>query len=317
MTTPSFSRIRHGVRVRWRLRAASAISYASSRLCFARWLFPTAVAPLLISCFTLTVDPRALVPQPDGGIKALTLTCPVAEAALREGRVTRPLDPRSIRLVTWNIHKQGDAGWQKDLETLAGTNDLVLLQETSLRPELLDILRAADLRWVMASSFEYGGADLGVLTAFREAPLVSCTQRIVEPLLRLPKSAVITWFALAGTPHTLAVVNVHAINFSLSIEAYRAQFAALGDALAMHDGPIIFAGDLNTWSVARRSVVDDVAARLGLTEVGFVEDKRTLFFGNQLDHILVRGLRAVAASAIEVTSSDHNPVTVTLQRADP
>jgi endonuclease/exonuclease/phosphatase (EEP) superfamily protein YafD len=233
---------------------------------------------------------------------------------LREGRVTRPLDPQSIRLVTWNIHKQGDAGWQKDLEALAGTNDLVLLQETSLRPDLLDILRAADLRWVMASSFEYDGTDLGVLTAFREAPLASCTQRVVEPLLRLPKSAVITWFALAGTPHTLAVVNVHAINFALSIEAYRAQFTALGDALAAHEGPIIFAGDFNTWMTARRSIVDDVAARLGLTEVGFVEDKRTLFFGNQLDHVLVRGLRAVAATAVEVNSSDHNPVTVVLRR---
>ena len=317
MTTPSFSRIRHGVSVRWRPKTASAISYASARLCFARWLFPAAVAPLLISCFTLTVDPRALVPQPDGGIQALTLTCPLAEAALREGRVTRPLDPQSIRLVTWNIHKQGDAGWQKDLVALAGTNDLVLLQETSLQPELLDILHAADLRWVMASSFEYGGADLGVLTAFREAPLASCTQRVVEPLLRLPKSAVITWFALAGTPHTLAVVNVHAINFSLSIEAYRAQFAALANAVASHDGPIILAGDFNTWTTARRSVVDDVAARLGLTEVSFTDDKRTLFFGNQLDHILIRGLRVVAATAVEVNSSDHNPAVVILQRQGP
>jgi endonuclease/exonuclease/phosphatase (EEP) superfamily protein YafD len=281
---------------------------------FARWLMLAALILLLTSCITLTEDPRALVPQPDGGIKALTLTCPLAEAALREGRVTRPLDPQSIRLVTWNIHKQDDAGWQKDLWALASTNDLVLLQETSLRPELLDILHAADLRWVMASSFEYGGADLGVLTAFREAPLASCTQRVVEPLLRLPKSAVITWFALAGETRPLAVVNVHAINFSLSIDAYRAQFAALTDAVASHDGPIILAGDFNTWTTARRSVIDDVAARLALTEVGFVEDKRTLFFGNQLDHILVRGLRAVAATAVEVNSSDHNPVTVVLRR---
>ena len=113
------------------------------------------------------------------------------------------------------------------------------------------------------------------------------------------------------------MVNVHAINFSLSIDAYREQLSALGDALATHDGPIIFAGDLNTWSAGRRRAVDDVAARLGLTEVSFPDDKRTLFFGNQLDHILTRGLRVVTATAIEVTSSDHNPVTVTLQRADP
>ena len=281
---------------------------------FARRLALAALIPLLSSCFTLTADPRALVLQPDGYIRALTLSCPPAVLARPDATPAEPLDPRSIRLVTWNIHKEGDAGWQKDLTDLAKANDLVLLQETGLQLALREILRTADLRWVMASSFEFGGVDLGVLTASRAAPVASCTERVVEPLLRLPKSAVITWFALAGDPQTLAVVNVHAINFSLSVEAYRAQFAALGDALATHDGPIIFAGDLNTWSAARRSVVDDIAARLRLAEVGFAEDKRTLFFGNQLDHILIRGLRVVAASAIPVGSSDHNPVTVVLQR---
>ena len=286
-------------------------SHASA---FARRLALAALIPLLSSCFTLTADPRALVLQPDGDIRALTLSCPPAVLARREATSAEPLDPSFIRLVTWNIHKEGDAGWQKDLTALAAANDLVLLQETGLQLALREILRTADLRWVMASSFEYGGFDLGVLTASRVAPVASCTERVVEPLLRLPKSAVITWFALAGDPQTLAVVNVHAINFSLSVEAYRAQFAALGDALAAHDGPIVFAGDLNTWSAARRRVVDDIAARLGLAEVPFLEDRRTLFFGNQLDHILIRGLRVVAASAIPVTSSDHNPVTVVLQR---
>ncbi|MEO8674427.1 MAG: endonuclease/exonuclease/phosphatase family protein [Casimicrobiaceae bacterium] len=286
-------------------------SHASA---FAQRLTLAALIPLLSSCFTLTVDPRALVLQPDGGVRALTLACPPAAAGRREATPAESLDPRSIRLVTWNIHKEGDAGWQKDLTALAEGNDLVLLQETGLQPVLREILGTADLRWVMASSFEYGGLDLGVLTASRVAPVASCTQRVVEPLLRLPKSAIISWFALAGDPRTLAVVNVHAINFSLSIEAYRAQFAGLGDALATHDGPIILAGDLNTWSAARRSVVDDVAARLGLTEVGFAEDKRTLFFGNQLDHILIRGLRVVTATVIEVKSSDHNPVSAVLQR---
>jgi hypothetical protein len=120
---------------------------------------------------------------------------------------------------------------------------------------------------------------------------------------------VISWFGLTGSSDTLAVVNVHAINFSLSVESYTQQMRAIGDALATHTGPVIFAGDFNTWSAARTQVVADVAQRLGLEEIKFAEDKRTLFFGKQLDHILVRGLRVVSASAIPVTSSDHNPVT--------
>jgi len=270
---------------------------------------------LLASSFTLTVEPRALVLQPDGSARALSLACPPAMADLRGAAPPAGLDPRAIRLMTWNIHKEGDAGWQEDLIALSRANDIVLLQETTLNPVLRNILQNAELRWVMASSFAYRDEDIGVLTATHVAPVASCTQRVVEPLLRLPKSAIISWFALAGSPSTLAVVNVHAINFSLSIDAYRAQFAALGDVLAVHDGPIILAGDLNTWSTARKEAVGDVASRLGLIEVTFDDDRRTLFFGNQLDHIFIRGLRVIASSAVAVTSSDHNPVTATLQLA--
>jgi endonuclease/exonuclease/phosphatase (EEP) superfamily protein YafD len=154
-----------------------------------------------------------------------------------------------------------------------------------------------------------------VLTAARVAPLAACTQRVVEPLLRLPKSAVITWFALRDRADTLAVVNVHAINFSLSLGAYSAQFDAIVDALAAHAGPLILAGDLNTWTVERAQVVREAASRLGLTEVPFAADRRSVFFGQQLDHIYVRGLALVASSATEVTSSDHNPVAATLRDA--
>ena len=115
----------------------------------------------------------------------------------------------------------------------------------------------------MASSFLFDDRDLGVLTASRVIPIASCTQRIVEPILRLPKSAIISWFRLRGSAETLAVVNIHAINFSLWLGAYRKQFAALGKALTEHRGPIIFAGDLNTWTQGRSDAVALGAKRLG------------------------------------------------------
>src|SRR6185503_9010274 len=158
------------------------------------------------------------------------------------------LDPDAIRLVTWNIHKQSDRGWQRDLRRFSERNDLVLLQETVLDPALEKIIHAEGLRFVMASSFIESGTDIGVLSASRVPAVANCTQRVVEPLLRIPKSAVISWFPLAGRQQTLAVVNVHAINFSLSLGAFRAQFDAIGDALEHHDGPLIVAGDLNTWT---------------------------------------------------------------------
>ena len=245
-----------------------------------------------------------------------TLACPRAVArALNPPAAPAAggLDPSAIRIVSWNIHKQADPGWQRDLRTLGAANDVVLLQEIVLDPPLRELIADEGLRWVMASSFLMSDIDYGVLTAARIQPVATCTERFVEPLLRIPKSAIVSWFALKGRPETLAIANIHAINFSLSLGAYHAQLRALADALASHQGPVILAGDLNTWTAARAQAVRDVAKRLGLTEVPFAVDRRSLFFGHELDHIYVRGLALVSSSALLVQSSDHNPVEATLR----
>ena len=265
---------------------------------------------------TLTAEPRALVSQDDGSVHARRLSC-VQVAGPLSPESPAPfdarLDPGAIRIVTWNIHKQADAGWQRDLRSFIADNDLVLLQESVLDSTLQAIVREGALRFVMASSFMHSGTDIGVMTASRVRPVATCTERIVEPLLRLPKSAVINWFGLDGRDETLAVVNVHAINFSLSLGTYRAQFQEIGDALALHPGPLIVAGDFNTWTLARAKVVHDLAARLRLTEVPFAVDHRSVFFGHELDHIYIRGLAWVSSATIAVRSSDHNPVAATLR----
>jgi len=293
------------------LRTRSSIGSARMRACVV-----AAVALIVAGCVTITAEPRAVLQASDGTVQVQTLACgrSVSIAARnRDAASTAGLDPARVRIVTWNIHKQSDRGWQQDLQRFAADNDVLLLQETSLDSALQQMIADAGMRWVMASSFIYGDIDTGVLTASRVAPLASCTQRIVEPLLRLPKSAVISWFPLRAEQATLAVVNMHAINFSLSLGAYRAQFDAVVDALADHTGPIVFAGDLNTWTTERIAVIDAAARRLGCTEIAFTDDRRRLFLGHQLDHIYTRGLDVVESSAIAVESSDHNPVMATLR----
>jgi endonuclease/exonuclease/phosphatase (EEP) superfamily protein YafD len=285
---------------------------------FARALVPIGMALLVAGCVTLTVEPRALLLDSDGKVEVQTLACsgPAFVARRTSGMAAaQTLDGNSIRLLTWNLHKQDDPGWDRDLARFAAANDVVLLQEAVLRPSLREIIEGAGMRWVMASSFIYSDVDIGVVTGSRKVPLATCTQRAVEPLIRIPKSGMITWYRLAGREDTLAVVNVHAINFALILDGYREQLESLGKALEDHPGPIVFAGDLNTWTDSRNEIVRAVAKRLGLTEIEFKEDKRTLFMGKQLDHIYVRGLDVVEAEAIPVESSDHNPVRATLRVA--
>ena len=267
---------------------------------------------------SLTADPRALIFDP-AGIKVQSLKCAAAIETARSSRTNgslgnaNALDPDAIRIFMWNIHKEEDAGWQDDLTRFAQSNDVLLLQEVTLLDSLQEILRIAGLRWIMASSFIYEDADIGVLTATRVIPVANCTQRVVEPLLGIPKSTVISWLRLGDTTQTLAIANVHAINFTLTLGTYRAQFAALADVLAEHKGPIVLGGDLNTWTVERAEVLREISARLGLIEIPFADDRRALFLGRQVDHVFVRGLDVVAARVSSVKSSDHTPIEVVLR----
>ncbi len=258
-----------------------------------------------------------MLSSPDGSVRVRSLPCDGRQSAVSAAGATTTadaLDSRAIRVLTWNINKQQNPAWERDLARLVQENDLVLLQEATLSRSLRDIVETSRLRWIMASSFMFGADDVGVLTAARVAPLESCTLRAFEPLIRLPKSAVIAWFRLTESGRTLAVANVHAINFS-SVDAYRLQLEALAAALAGHRGPIVLAGDFNTWNDARTGALREIADRLGLIEIPFAVDTRSLFFGRQLDHIFVRGLEMIESSSIPVTSSDHNPVAATLRVA--
>jgi endonuclease/exonuclease/phosphatase (EEP) superfamily protein YafD len=265
------------------------------------------------ACVTLTEVPRGVHSFDGGALRAGPFGCESARAPnVVAGAVA--LDPRVIRVVTWNLHKQEDAGWAADLARFSDAADVVLLQEAVLREDLRAVLDARGLRYAMASAFLYRDADHGVVTAGVVAPIAICAVRAVEPLLRIPKTALIGWYALGGTTDTLAIVNVHAVNFA-PLAPYSAQFDELARLLAAHRGPIVFAGDFNTWTEGRRAVVRTTAAALGLREIALEPDFRARFLGQQLDHVWLRGLEVVSAAATEVTSSDHNPVAVTLRFA--
>ncbi len=270
---------------------------------------------MLAACGTVPKDERLLAPQADGQIGVTTQSCQATRSA-RAVPVGLPtgdaLDTRTLRVVSWNLHKGVDDGWQADLARFAGEYDVLLLQEAVLTSAVRDVLERAGHGWRMAGAFAYNGEERGVMVAARARPIDACTLRTFEPLARLPKSAIVARFRLAGSDAPLAVANLHGINFTLGLESFRSQLEDVADVLAAHAGPAILAGDFNTWSVDRHLVLDEIATRLGMTAVELVPDGRRRTFGRHLDHMFVRGLRIVKAHAPEVKSSDHNPILVTL-----
>ena len=85
------------------------------------------------------------------------------------------------------------------------------------------------------------------------------------------------------------------------------------EIMRQHQGPIIFAGDFNTWNQRRISLVERLTASLELHPASFDDSTITRYFGHRLDHIYYRGLIAVERFSFPVKSSDHQPLTVTFK----
>ncbi|MDW1872991.1 endonuclease/exonuclease/phosphatase family protein, partial [Vibrio sp. Vb0598] len=150
----------------------------------------------------------------------------------------------------------------------------------------------------------------------QKQPVKACAYTSKEPWLRLPKSALYSQYRLSNG-ESLAVINVHAINFTVGTEEYTSQLSALETLLKQHSGPIVFAGDFNSWSEYRITAMKQALREANLREVQFSPDHRTQFItGLPLDHVFYRGLTLKNAKAPQSDASDHNPLLVSFTLND-
>ncbi len=228
----------------------------------------------------------------------------------------------TVRLVTWNIHKGLDPDLRADLASLVEGErpDILLIQEGKA-----DISPGGGLGGLFGKGWRYpwpGGKTVGVMTFSSAAPVESelLSSRHRELLVTAPKEALITRYCLQDG-RSLLVANLHAICFERwGSRKFRAQLEAIGSRLAAHDGPIILAGDFNTWNRRRLEAVDRLARSLDLEEVsGFPPTRMTGDRGSRalnwicgvdprlpLDRIYQRGLLVESQEVLDgYRSSDH------------
>ena len=217
----------------------------------------------------------------------------------------------SLQILSWNIQKASSSGWVDDLFELGQDVQLAFIQEASLQAPIEQSI-PVPLYQAFAAGYTTASLATGVLTLSSAAPSAHCAISAWEPWLGTPKATSITEYALAKE-HRLLAINMHGVNFTFGVEDFQQQLNDLNGVLSQHGGPIIFAGDLNTWSDARQGQVDAFILRHNLHPVEFEPDLRTRAFGRALDHVFVRGLRATSAQVVPVDSSDHNPLLVQLE----
>lgn len=216
-----------------------------------------------------------------------------------------------LDIVSWNIQKASNEGWEQDLAAVASEIDLAFIQEASVQAHIPEVL-ASPLHQAFAQGYTTAERETGVMTLSSRAPSLRCRLTSMEPWLGTPKATSVTRYDLAEREDSLLAINLHAVNFTLGTADLRSQLRALAELLSAHVGPIILAGDLNTWSDERQLLVDRFTTGFGLAPVAFEPDLRTTVFGRALDHIYIRGMHAQSASVVPVDTSDHNPLLVRL-----
>ena len=207
-----------------------------------------------------------------------------------------------FHLITWNVHKGQDTGWQEDLERLSKQADFVLLQEATQHQNLSTFSTA-----LFVSSFSFNELLSGVKTFTQTQPEWYCGGGVAEPIIQIPKVASVMNLPLEKG-NSLLLINVHLINFEWGISAYQAQLEQLFSFVENHQGPIIMAGDFNAWNEDRLNLVNNLMKKYGLDSVALSQDERVRFLGYPLDYIFTRGVKVVNATSEVVTSSDHNPL---------
>jgi endonuclease/exonuclease/phosphatase (EEP) superfamily protein YafD len=232
--------------------------------------------------------------------------------ALPASESARGLGTDRIRFMSWNVQKESGRDWRDDFDKLAADQDLVLLQEAAANSYAVQTGNAAPY-WSFAQGYNAPSGLTGVMTLSAAPSLAQCHLTEQEPWLRSDKATNITEYALVNSELTLAVVNIHAINFTIGLEAFNDQLLQIAEVIQAHEGPVILSGDMNTWRDGRQKLVDRLAVDLGLKALTFSDDQRSRFFGKHVDQVYVRGLQVLETRTPIVDSSDHNPIMVTLR----
>lgn len=230
------------------------------------------------------------------------------------GQAGRKSIAQHFTLVCWNMYKASRRGWLEDMESLVKDADFILLQEAMLHGNSAHPFHVSSgFEWVMGQCFAYSLLDRtsGVKTGSRIAAL---SRRLIrskdhEPIIDLPKSILATEYDILNTAGNLLLLNIHAINM-VRTSKFARQIAQLEDVVAQHNGPVVLAGDFNTWNPRRQAVLRRTIERLELTRVP-VAAPQWRHLGQTLDHVFYRGVTVRSAAALtHIRSSDHIPLRV-------
>lgn len=237
--------------------------------------------------------------------------------------------PATITVVNWNVQKGKHPQFAEDLKLLLEWEkpDIVFLQEAKA-----NLIEPEQIGGYFAEGWRYpwhGGQTIGVLTLSRVPPIrfQPVPTKYREFGVTTPKVSLVTEYPLPNGESLLAV-NVHLLNFERwSVKKIGHQLEDLKSIMAGHSGPILMAGDFNTWNQKRLRLVKEIRQDLKLREVTDFPQGRTTGdtrskFWNEvlgvekdlpLDRVFFLSFEPILARVLNYDTSDHRPILVKLK----
>ena len=219
-----------------------------------------------------------------------------------------------VDLLVWNVFK-GQRGryFITDFKKLARDKDFILLQEALIPKDSPHFFHPdfQNYHWHMAQSFQYKkdlsstGVAIGSAHDLHFVDFARAPER--ELFWLTPKMSIFSKVQYGSSE--LLLVCTHALNF-VTTGAFVRSMEEIAKMISQHQGPVVLAGDFNTWNVKRFLAMRSIFGNLHLEHIDLADDQRIL----KLDHVFVRGLQVKHAKVHhQVSSSDHFPIELTLQ----
>ncbi|UYL08280.1 endonuclease/exonuclease/phosphatase family protein [Bdellovibrio sp. SKB1291214] len=231
------------------------------------------------------------------------------------GEAGQVLAPSSeLNIFVWNVYKgQKEHLFENDFRKHGSGKDFILLQEALVdnKMPLLWKQDFASYEWHLAQSFHYKKNEnsTGVAIGSKYTPsTVDFIRASARELFWLtPKLTLFSEYDFEGKK--VLVVCTHVLNF-VTTSAFTTSLYEIAERISKFEGPVILAGDFNTWNVKRHLIMKSIFRDLGLDHLDLENDGRLL----KLDHVFVRGFEVLKAEVHHtVVSSDHFPLEIKLK----
>lgn len=233
--------------------------------------------------------------------------------------ISPPFAPSEFSIFVWNVFKGQRAQiFAQDFKKLGYGKDFILLQEALVGDDRMPSIWRNDFaayEWHLAQSFHYK-KDLSSTGVAIGSPYVPQTVDFIRAKSRelfylTPKLTLFSQFDFNGTK--VLFVCTHVLNF-VTQGAFTACLYEIAEKISHFEGPVVLAGDFNTWSLKRFMIMKSIFRDLKLDHLDLEDDGRFL----KLDHVFVRGFDVLDARVHHtIVSSDHFPLEIKLRWTEP